>query len=163
MAFFLCGQQIIRRNFQFSNRSLVIKVNWHQKGIEDEWQQTYAEVMARYLSCPAVSQIWAFIVLPSTWIKKGSCIIHAPWAIKQQIKCTCMLRVANSTPMVDLDSKLNSLRVKRERRLLLPTPESPINTTRKSSYHKLDWGRWPRSSSPIDGGSVNKALDSCSL
>ena len=42
-----------------------------------------------------------------------------------------MLRVANSTPIVDLDSKLNSLRVNLDRRLLLPTPESPINTTEK--------------------------------
>ena len=40
-----------------------------------------------------------------------------------------MLLVANSTPMVDLDSMLNSLRVKRERRFDLPTPESPIRTT----------------------------------
>ena len=40
-----------------------------------------------------------------------------------------MLRVANSTPMVDFDSRLNSLRVNRERRLDLPTPESPISTT----------------------------------
>ena len=38
-------------------------------------------------------------------------------------------RVANSTPIVDLDSMLNSLRVKRESRLDLPTPESPIKTT----------------------------------
>lgn len=63
--------------------------------------------MARYRSCPAVSQICAFIVFPSTW----------------------MLLVANSTPMVLLLSRLNSLRVKRDRRLLFPTPESPINTT----------------------------------
>ena len=40
-----------------------------------------------------------------------------------------MLLVANSTPIVDFDSRLNSLRVNRERRLDLPTPESPINTT----------------------------------
>jgi len=40
-----------------------------------------------------------------------------------------MLRVANSTPIVDLVSRLNSLRVKRESRLLLPTPLSPIRTT----------------------------------
>lgn len=74
---------------------------------------TYAEVMARYRSCPAVSQIWAFIVFPSTW----------------------MLLVANSTPMVLLLSKLNSLRVNRDRRLLFPTPESPISTTtRQKSY-----------------------------
>lgn len=43
---------------------------------------------------------------------------------------TWMERVANSTPMVDLDSRLNSLRVNRESRLDLPTPESPIRTTR---------------------------------
>ena len=42
-----------------------------------------------------------------------------------------MLLVANSTPMVDFDSRLNSLRVNLERRLLLPTPESPIRTTEK--------------------------------
>src|SRR4051794_19749627 len=41
-----------------------------------------------------------------------------------------MLRVANSTPMVDLESRLNSLRVNRLNRLDLPTPESPISTTR---------------------------------
>ena len=40
-----------------------------------------------------------------------------------------MLRVANSTPMVDFDSKENSLRVKRLSRLDLPTPESPMSTT----------------------------------
>lgn len=42
-----------------------------------------------------------------------------------------MERVANSTPMVDLLSRLNSLRVNRERRLDFPTPESPIRTTVK--------------------------------
>lgn len=72
--------------------------------------------MALYLSCPAVSQIWALTVLPSTWI----------------------LRVANSTPMVLLLSRLNSLRVKRESRLLLPTPESPIRTTADEE----DTGAW---------------------
>lgn len=70
---------------------------------------THADVMARQRSCPAVSQIWAFTVLPSTW----------------------MLRVANSTPMVLLLSRLNSLRVKRDSRLLFPTPESPMRTTAK--------------------------------
>lgn len=40
-----------------------------------------------------------------------------------------MLRVANSTPMVDLLSSENSLRVNRLSRLDLPTPESPISTT----------------------------------
>ena len=42
-----------------------------------------------------------------------------------------MLRVANSTPMVLLDSRQNSLRVKRDSRLDLPTPESPMSTTLK--------------------------------
>jgi len=42
-----------------------------------------------------------------------------------------MLRVANSTPIVDLDSRQNSLRVKRLSKLLLPTPLSPIRTTLK--------------------------------
>lgn len=42
---------------------------------------------------------------------------------------TCMLRVANSTPIVDFDSRLNSLRVNLLSRLDFPTPESPINTT----------------------------------
>jgi hypothetical protein len=40
-----------------------------------------------------------------------------------------MLRVANSTPMVDLLSSENSLRVNRLSRLDLPTPLSPISTT----------------------------------
>lgn len=66
-------------------------------------------MIARYLSWPAVSQIWALTVLPST----------------------AMERVANSTPMVDLDSRENSLRVNRERRLDLPVPESPMRTTLK--------------------------------
>jgi len=38
-------------------------------------------------------------------------------------------RVANSTPIVDLLSRLNSLRVNRLSRLDFPTPESPIRTT----------------------------------
>ena len=42
-----------------------------------------------------------------------------------------MLRVANSTPIVDFDSRQNSLRVKRDSRLDLPTPESPMRTTLK--------------------------------
>ena len=61
-----------------------------------------------------VSHIWALITLEST----------------------SMLLVANSTPIVDFDSRLNSLRVKRERRLDLPTPESPINTTRGRAREK---------------------------
>lgn len=49
---------------------------------------------------------------------------------------TCILRVANSTPMVDFDSKLNSFLVNRDRRLLFPTPESPIRTTEKRGETK---------------------------
>lgn len=45
-----------------------------------------------------------------------------------------MLRVANSTPMVDLESRLNSFRVNRESKLDFPTPESPIRTTRWESW-----------------------------
>lgn len=47
-----------------------------------------------------------------------------------------MLLVANSTPIVDLDSKLNSFLVNLESKLLLPTPESPIRTTKivKSTF-----------------------------
>lgn len=48
-------------------------------------------------------------------------------------RLTWILLVANSTPIVDFDSKLNSLRVNLESRLLLPTPESPISTT--ETYH----------------------------
>lgn len=40
-----------------------------------------------------------------------------------------MDRVANSTPMVDFESRLNSFRVNRLNRLDFPTPESPISTT----------------------------------
>lgn len=96
---------------------------------------THAEVMARYRSWPAVSQIWAFIVFPSTW----------------------MLLVANSTPMVLLLSRLNSLRVKRDRRLLFPTPESPINTTEREdvkatiNHSHPGWNRAPRSCRPEQG------------
>ena len=42
---------------------------------------------------------------------------------------TWMDLVANSTPMVDLDSKLNSFLVNRDSRFDFPTPESPIRTT----------------------------------
>lgn len=43
---------------------------------------------------------------------------------------TCMLLVANSTPIVDFDSKLNSFLVNLASKLLFPTPESPIKTTK---------------------------------
>lgn len=67
----------------------------------------YAEVMARYRSSPAVSQICAFTTASPTR----------------------MVRVENSTPMVVRLSWLNSLRVKRESRFVFPTPDSPIRTT----------------------------------
>ena len=41
--------------------------------------------------------------------------------------------VANSTPIVDLDSRLNSFLVNLDRRLDFPTPESPIKTTEKKN------------------------------
>jgi hypothetical protein len=41
---------------------------------------------------------------------------------------TWRVLVANSTPMVDLDSRQNSFLVNLERILDLPTPESPIST-----------------------------------
>ena len=44
---------------------------------------------------------------------------------------TCILFAANSTPIVDLLSRLNSFRVNRDKRLDFPTPESPIKTTKK--------------------------------
>jgi hypothetical protein len=40
-----------------------------------------------------------------------------------------MLLVANSTPIVLLLSKLNSLRVNLDKRFDFPTPESPMRTT----------------------------------
>jgi hypothetical protein len=45
-----------------------------------------------------------------------------------------MMRVAKSSPMVNLHSGLNSFFVKRERRLLLPTPESPMRTTAEEGF-----------------------------
>ena len=41
---------------------------------------------------------------------------------------TWRVLVANSTPIVDLESRQNSLRVNLERMFDFPTPESPINT-----------------------------------
>lgn len=57
------------------------------------------------------------------------------------LESTWMLRVANSTPMVDLESRLNSFRVNRESRLDFPTPESPIRTTRWQVGHYSCRGR----------------------
>ncbi|KVH95847.1 hypothetical protein Ccrd_002069, partial [Cynara cardunculus var. scolymus] len=62
---------------------------------------------SKRLCIVAVSQIWAFTTFSSTR----------------------MLRVANSTPMVDLDSRLNSFRVNLDNRFDFPTPESPMRTT----------------------------------
>lgn len=53
---------------------------------------------------------------------------------------TWMDRVANSTPMVDLLSRLNSLRVNRERRLDFPTPESPMRTTIEGQVRAVELG-----------------------
>ena len=50
---------------------------------------------------------------------------------------TWMDRVANSTPIVDLLSRLNSFLVNRESRLDFPTPESPIKTTGRGHYQQI--------------------------
>ena len=61
----------------------------------------------------------------------------------QTLKLTWRVLVANSTPMVDLDSKQNSLRVNLESILDFPTPESPStrswtgNRTRDPPYTPL--------------------------
>lgn len=51
---------------------------------------------------------------------------------------TCILLVANSTPIVDFDSKLNSFLVNLASKLLFPTPESPIKTTATEQTSSLD-------------------------
>ena len=50
---------------------------------------------------------------------------------------TCIDLVANSTPMVDLDSKLNSFLVNLESKFDFPTPESPIKTTEMYTFYLL--------------------------
>jgi hypothetical protein len=45
-----------------------------------------------------------------------------------------MERVANSTPIVDFESRLNSFLVKRDSRFDLPVPLSPMRTTLKRNY-----------------------------
>ena len=68
-------------------------------------------------TCPAVSQICALMTFPSPVL---------------------MLLVANSTPIVLLLSRLNSLRVNRDKRLDFPTPESPMRTTARGRIRKRD-------------------------
>ncbi|GFS35932.1 RAB GTPase homolog A1G [Actinidia rufa] len=46
-----------------------------------------------------------------------------------------MLRVANLTPIVDLDSRLNSFLVNLESKFDFPTLESPISTTLNKCFH----------------------------
>ena len=58
-----------------------------------------------YFSYPAVSQIYAFTTL---------------------LSLTLTFFAANSTPMVDLESKLNSSRVNLDNMFVLPAPLSPI-------------------------------------
>ena len=64
-------------------------------------------------------------VLQSTYMTNRTEKIH-----------TTILLVANSTPIVDFDSKLNSFLVNLDNKLLLPTPESPISTTVKRKIIK---------------------------
>lgn len=68
-------------------------------------------------------------------------LLHLHVLTVQHPSLTCILLVANSTPIVDLDSKLNSLRVKRDNKLLLPTPESPMSTTAKIKYNCNHYNR----------------------
>ena len=49
-----------------------------------------------------------------------------------------MRMVSKSAPMVYFSFWLNSLRVKRKRRLDLPTPVSPINITRGSERREQE-------------------------
>ena len=49
---------------------------------------------------------------------------------------TCTLLVENSTPIVVLESWLKRLRVKRDSRFVLPTPESP--SVKKTYQHDLE-------------------------
>ena len=69
--------------------------------------QYYAKLMVQLPLWPLVSQSWALLVLPSTW----------------------MLQVANFMPMVLLLSRLTSLWVNRYSRLLFSTPASPMSPT----------------------------------
>ena len=74
-------------------------------------------------------------------MKNITCIVHIN-------KPTCNVLVANSTPIVDLDSKQNSFLVNLESMLDFPTPESPINTTLKrqsyswSTLYAMQVKRW---------------------
>lgn len=71
------------------------------------------------------------------------------------------VRVENSTPMVVRLSWLNSLRVNRDRRLVLPTPDSPISTTEGVERGELSQGRAARSLPELDGLShLNEELRS---
>ena len=54
--------------------------------------------------------------------------------------CVLIDLVANSTPMVDFDSRLNSFLVNRESKFDLPTPESPIKTTVDTHDHMEETG-----------------------
>lgn len=84
------------------------------------------------------STIYLLIIIPYWNITENKChpICTKLWQSEQlnsfhlyRKHLTCILLVANSTPIVDFDSKLNSLRVKRDNKLLFPTPESPMSTT----------------------------------
>ena len=70
--------------------------------------------------------------------------------MSQSTSFTVVYRVANSTPMVLLLSKLNSFRVKRDSKLLLPTPESPISTTRYNNIYCIRNVFQIKSNSPLN-------------
>lgn len=74
--------------------------------------------MALYFSYPAVSQICAFIYLPSTMT----------------------VLAANSTPIVGLASMLNSFLVNLESTFDFPTPESPFHKLfKQNQLFSRDW------------------------
>ena len=75
--------------------------------------------------------IWKYLVICGDKIltKNYGFIFTSLFQQKFNKSLTSILLVANSTPIVDLDSKLNSFLVNLDKRLLFPTPESPINTT----------------------------------
>ncbi|CAA7400967.1 unnamed protein product [Spirodela intermedia] len=64
----------------------------------------------------------------SAWLRSSSSH-RGMWS---KLCLLVIVRVWNSTPMVALESRLNSLRAKRARICDFPTAESPIRTTLKT-------------------------------
>lgn len=79
-----------------------------------------------------------YALLPSLFVLPSFSIFFQKNFEESDVE-TCILLVANSTPIVDFDSKLNSFRVNRDNKLDLPTPESPINTTVIANYYRCTY------------------------